>query len=113
MGISLGSFIYGFAPTEFISQYTGADNLFAIPFASIIGIPLYIRAEAVIPLSAALIEKGMGLGTAMSFIIGSAGASITELILLKSIFNKQMIIAFVIVVLTMAMFSGYILNIFY
>lgn len=110
VGISLGSIIYGFVPTEIISKYAGSDNIFAIPFASIIGIPLYIRAEAVIPLSSALIDKGMNLGTTMAFIIGSAGASLTELILLKSIFRKQMIIAFTVVVLTMAMLSGYILN---
>jgi len=113
IGVSLGSFIYGFAPTDFIAKYTGEDNIFAIPVAAIIGIPLYIRAEAVIPLSAALIGKGMGLGTAMALIIGSAGASLTELILLKSIFKQKMIIAFVAVVLSMAILSGYILNIFY
>ncbi len=48
--------------------------------------PLYIRAEAVIPLSAALAAKGMGLGAVMALIIGSAGASLTEIILLKSLF---------------------------
>ncbi|MDF5554789.1 permease, partial [Vibrio parahaemolyticus] len=74
----------------------------------IIGIPLYIRAEAVIPLSAALVQKGMALGSVMALIIGSAGASLTEVILLKSIFKNQMIAAFLIVILTMAMGAGYL-----
>ncbi|MCV5960379.1 permease, partial [Escherichia coli] len=40
--------------------------------------------------------------------IGSAGASLTEVILLKSIFKNQMIAAFLIVILTMAMGAGYL-----
>ena len=110
IGISLGSMIYGFMPSEFISQYASQDNAFAIPVAAVIGIPLYIRAEAVIPLSAALLDKGMDLGAIMALIIGSAGASLTEVILLKSLFKNQMIIAFLVVVLSMAILSGVILN---
>ena len=57
LGIAIGSFIYGFIPTEFIVEYAGTNKWYAIPVAAVIGIPLYIRAEAVIPLSAALVEK--------------------------------------------------------
>lgn len=107
-GIALGSMIYGFMPTEFVASVASAENSFAIPFAAVIGIPLYIRAEAVIPLSAALAAKGMGLGAVMALIIGSAGASLTEVILLKSIFKNTMIIAFLFVILSMAMGAGFL-----
>ncbi len=107
IGVTLGSIIYGFMPTEFITKVAHADNPWAIPVAAIIGIPLYIRAEAVIPLSAALAAKGMGLGAVMALIIGSAGASLTEVILLKAIFKNPMIIAFVAVILTMAVSAGF------
>ncbi len=108
IGISLGSIIYGFMPTDFIAEFAGEDKWFAIPVAAIIGIPLYIRAEAVIPLSAALVQKGMALGSVMALIIGSAGASLTEVILLKSIFKNQMIIAFLSVILSMAIAAGFL-----
>ncbi len=108
IGVAVGAFIYGFIPTEFIVQYAGEAKWYAIPIAAIIGIPLYIRAEAVIPLSAALVQKGMALGSVMALIIGSAGASLTEVILLKSIFKKQMIAVFLFVILTMAMGAGYL-----
>ncbi|MGR5434812.1 permease [Vibrio owensii] len=108
MGIAIGSFIYGFIPTDLIAKYAGEAKWYAIPVAAIIGIPLYIRAEAVIPLSAALVQKGMALGSVMALIIGSAGASLTEVILLKSIFKNQMIAAFLFVILTMAMGAGYL-----
>ena len=108
MGIAIGSFIYGFIPTDLIAEYAGEGKWYAIPIAAVIGIPLYIRAEAVIPLSAALVQKGMALGSVMALIIGSAGASLTEVILLKSIFKNQMIAAFLFVILSMAIGAGYL-----
>ncbi|MGD8118155.1 permease [Vibrio sp. TRT 29B02] len=108
LGVAIGSLIYGFIPTELIAHYAGAGQWYAIPVAAIIGIPLYIRAEAVIPLSAALVQKGMALGSVMALIIGSAGASLTEVILLKSIFKNQMIAAFLTVILGMAIGAGFL-----
>lgn len=110
LGVGIGSMTYGFVPEDFIAQYAGADNLLAIPFAAVIGVPLYIRTEAVIPLSAALATKGMGMGAIMALIIGSAGASLTEVILLKSMFKNQMVVAFLAVIFTMAVSAGVIFS---
>jgi uncharacterized membrane protein YraQ (UPF0718 family) len=110
-GIALGSMIYGFMPSDFVASVASDNNPFAIPVAAVIGIPLYIRAEAVIPLSAALAAKGMGLGAVMALIIGSAGASLTEVILLKSLFKNEMIAAFLVVILSMAVGAGYLYSI--
>lgn len=108
LGVALGSFVYGFVPSEFIATYASGDSLFAVPIAAVIGIPLYVRAEALIPLSAVLAAKGMGLGAIMALIIGGAGASLTEVILLKSMFRTPMIVAFLVVILGMAIFAGYL-----
>lgn len=113
LGIAIGAFTYGFIPAELIVQYAGPDNPLAIPIAAIIGVPLYIRAEAVIPLSAALSAKGMSMGAVMSLIIGSAGASLTEVILLKSMFRKQMIAAFLAVIFSMAILAGLLFNLLF
>jgi hypothetical protein len=50
----------------------------------------------------------MGTGAVMALIIGSAGASLTEMILLKSMFRAPMIIAFLTVILGMAVMMGYL-----
>lgn len=110
LGVGIGAFTYGFIPADFIAQYAGPDNPLAIPFAAIIGVPLYIRAEAVIPLASALAAKGMGMGALMALIIGSAGASLTEVILLKSLFRNPMIIAFLVVIFTMAISAGLVMT---
>jgi len=110
IGVSLGAIIHGFVPTDFIANYAGSDNPLAIPFAAVIGIPLYTRAIVMIPLAAAFVAKGMGIGAVMAFVIGSAGASIPELILLRSLFKTQMIIAFILVVLSMAITTGFVFS---
>ena len=75
--------------------------------------PLYIRAEAVIPLAAALMAKGVGAGTVLALIIGSAGASLPELILLRSLFTLKLLAAFLAVIFAMAMIAGYATYLFF
>ena len=107
-GIALGSMIYDFMPAEFVSAMASDGNLLAVPIAAIIGVPLSIRAGAVIPLSAAVAAKGTSLDTVLALNIGSAGASLTKVILLKSIFENQMIAAFLAVIIGMAVGAGYL-----
>lgn len=45
IGVALGAGIYGYMPQDFVLKIAGPDNVFAIPVAAVLGIPLYIRAE--------------------------------------------------------------------
>ncbi|MDD4488343.1 MAG: permease, partial [Methanothrix soehngenii] len=96
LGAGIGAFIHGFVPTELISSIAGSGNPFAVPVAAIIGVPIYIRAETMIPIGLALIEKGMSTGAVLALVIGGAGASIPELTLLSAIFKRKMLAAFVL-----------------
>ncbi len=48
-----------------------------------------------------------GVGGATALIIGSAGASLIELVLLRALFTLKLIVAFVLVIFTMAITAGY------
>jgi len=106
LGAAIGAFIYGFIPEDLIVAIAGPQNPLAIPVAAIIGVPMYIRAETIIPISAVLLEKGMGIGAVMALIIGGAGASIPEVTLLASIFEKRLVAAFLITVIGVAILAG-------
>jgi hypothetical protein len=110
IGAGIGALIHGFVPTEIISRLAGSDNPVAIPVAAIIGIPIYIRAETMIPIGMALIEKGMSVGAVLALVIGGAGASIPELTLLSAIFRRKMLSAFVLTILAIALAAGYLAN---
>lgn len=107
LGAAIGAFIYGFFPQDVVVKVVGPGNPFSIPIAALIGVPMYIRAETIIPISAALMGKGMGLGTVLSLIIGGAGASIPELIILNSMFKKKLVLAFAVNVFVVAIVAGY------
>ncbi|PGY08368.1 hypothetical protein SAMN05444673_2730 [Bacillus sp. OV166] len=108
MGAAIGAVIHGLVPTEWISSVFGEEHWWLIPIAAIIGIPLYIRLSSMIPISQIFIAKGMALGPVMAIIISSAGASLPEVILLKSIFKKQLVFTFVLSVFAMSTISGFV-----
>ncbi|MCT4632488.1 MAG: permease [Firmicutes bacterium] len=109
-GAGVGAFIYGFVPQEFITQYAGPANFFAVPTAAVIGVPMYVRTETMIPIAKALNASGMSIGAIMALVIGGAGASIPEITLLNTIFKKRMVFAFIISVFSIATITGLVFN---
>ncbi|WP_240374054.1 permease [Bacillus piscicola] len=110
IGVFIGAFIYDFIPQDFIVTYAGGDKPWTIPIASILGIPMYIRAEAILPIGDALVSKGMGIGSVIALLIGGAGASIPEVVLLSKLFKKKLVISFVASILIVAVSTGVILQ---
>lgn len=111
IGVAIGAGIYGYLPKgETIAQYAGNDNIFAVPIASVVGIPLYIRAETAIPIAMSLISKGVGMGTAIALIIGGAGMAIPEMTMLAKIFNRKLLFSFIGVIFLVAVITGYAFN---
>ncbi|WP_078553726.1 permease [Bacillus alkalicellulosilyticus] len=108
LGGAIGAVIHGLVPAEFISEHFGGEAWWLIPVAAIVGIPLYIRLSSMIPISQVLLMNGMAIGPVMAMMISSAGASLPELVLLKSIFRKSLIVTFVLSVITMSTISGFI-----
>lgn len=106
LGVAVGAGIYGFVPQDLVAGLAGPDNPMAIPLAAVVGIPLYVRAETMIPIGLALVEKGMGTGAVIALIIGGAGASIPEVSMLASIFKPRLLGVFVTTVLVVAVTAG-------
>lgn len=109
VGVLIGAVIHDFIPAEFISSIAGNDHPFAIPVAAIIGIPMYIRVETMIPISEALVNKGMSMGAVIALIIGGAGASLPEVLLLNKLFKPRLLTAFIVSIFIGATVTGYIL----
>jgi uncharacterized membrane protein YraQ (UPF0718 family) len=113
LGIGIGAIIHGFVPREMITQYAGADNIWAVPFSAVVGIPLYIRAGTMVGLAPELINQGVNMGSILALTIAGAGASLPEMIMLKKIFKLPIMISFILVVFTMAIGCGYLVNLYF
>ena len=110
LGAGIGAFIYEFVPTDLLANFAGANNLWAVPLAAVLGIPMYIRTETMIPIASILITKGVAPGVMIALILGGAGASIPEVSLLSSIFKRKMVAACVLCIFAVATITGYIFN---
>jgi len=72
LGIGLGAVIHGWVPADLFVRYAGASNPLAVPVAVLLGIPLYSSAAGILPLIEVLYQKGVPMGTLLSFIPHSA-----------------------------------------
>jgi len=108
----IGAVVHGFVPADFFSEVASADNPAAIPTAALIGIPLYIRVTALLPLVGSFVAKGVSMGAIIALVIGSSGASLPEMILLKRLFYWPLMLAFLVVIFSMAVIGGFTFNLF-
>ncbi len=110
VGAGIGAFIHEVIPENFLANFAGVDNFLAIPLAAVVGIPMYIRTETMIPVASILMAKGVAPGVVIALIIGGAGASLPELTLLSSMFQKKMLAAFMVCVFVVAIVTGCAFN---
>ena len=97
-------------PTDFLAKYAGADKWYAVPFAILIGIPLYSNAAGIISLVGALTEKGVSMGTTLAFMMAVTALSLPEFMILKRVMKTRLILIFAGIVGIGIMFTGYVFN---
>ncbi|MFP4016257.1 MAG: permease [Halanaerobiales bacterium] len=110
IGIGIGAFIHGWAPAPVLANYAGPDNPLAVLIGVIVGIPLYSNAIGTIPIAEALISKGVGIGTALSFMMATTALSLPAMILLRKVIKPKLITIFVIITGVSIVGVGYLFN---
>lgn len=110
-GIGVGAWIHGYVPSDFLVKYAGGRSWYAVPLATLIGIPLYSNASGVIPLVSALTEKGVSMGTALALMMAVTGLSLPEFMILRKVMKIKLLTIFAGIVGTGIIFTGYLFNI--
>jgi len=103
--------MHGYVPAEFLSSFMGKGNWYAVPLATLIGIPLYSNAAGILPIVAVLVEKGAAIGTALSFMMATIALSLPEMIMLRKILKLPLILSFIGIVGVGIMIVGFLFNI--
>ncbi|MDD3475507.1 MAG: permease [Sulfurimonas sp.] len=111
IGIAIGAFIHGYVPTDFITKYAGGDVWYAPIIAVVAGIPMYSSAAGMLPLIEVLTQKGMLLGTALSFMMAVVALSLPEAMILKRVLSMKLIAIFFSIVGSAILLVGFIFNI--
>lgn len=110
LGISIGAFIHGYVPSETIVKYAGGDAWYGPIMGVIMGMPMYSSAAGMIPLVEVLTQKGMLLGTALSFMMAVVALSLPEAMILKKVMSLKLIGIFFGIVGTAILIVGYVFN---
>lgn len=110
VGVGIGAIIHNFIPSELIQSMVNKSGIFAVPIAVLLGIPMYGSCAAIIPIAVVLFEKGMPLGTALSFMMAISALSLPEVIILRRAMKLQLIAIFFGVVGLSIICIGYIYN---
>ncbi|HEY9660275.1 MAG TPA: permease, partial [Allocoleopsis sp.] len=110
VGIAIGAGIHGYIPTTFVTQIAGPDNPLAVPVAVILGVPLYANIAGVMPITEALVNKGMALGTVLAFTMAVTALSLPEIVILRKVLRPPLLAVFVSLITLGIISIGYLFN---
>lgn len=109
LGSALGVLVEFFLPQDVLLRIFSPQDPSGIFWVSLLGIPLYLRGEFVLPLGKALLDKGMNPGIIVAFLVsGAGGVSIPELALLLSAFRWRFVLVFALVIFLLALEMGFV-----
>lgn len=110
IGIGIGAAMHGYVPTDFLARYAGADRWYAVPFAVLLGIPLYANAAGILPLVSVLTEKGVAMGTTLAFMMAVTGLSLPEFLILRRVMKLKLLLIFFGIVGSGILLTGFLFN---
>lgn len=112
VGVAIGAVIHNVIPEDIISAILGADKWYSVPLATMVGIPMYADIFGTLPIAEALVAKGVGIGTALAFMMAVTALSLPSMIMLKKVVKPRLLIIFASIVSIGILIIGYTFNAF-
>ena len=110
IGVGIGAAIHNWIPEAFISALLGQDKWWSVLVATLVGIPMYADIFGTLPIAEALVQKGVGLGTALTFMMAVTALSLPSMIMLKRVVKPRLLAVFIGIVTAGIILIGYIFN---
>ncbi len=110
IGVGVGALIHGYVPESLVANYLTRKAWWVVPVSVLIGTPLYTNSIGVIPVVEALINKGVPMGTALSFMTASTTLSIPSGLMLFKLMKKELLFTFFGIAIIGIIFMGYLFN---
>ncbi|MBU3111095.1 permease [Clostridium lacusfryxellense] len=112
IGVGIGAAIHNWIPQSIIEDVVGNNNPFAVLLATAVGIPMYADIFGTLPIAEALFQKGVGIGTVLSFMMAVTALSLPSIIMLSKVVKPKLLAIFVAIVATGIIIIGYLFNAF-
>jgi len=112
IGVGIGAAIHNWIPESVITAILGKDKWYSVLVATLVGVPMYADIFGTLPIAEALVAKGVGLGTALSFMMGVTALSLPSMIMLKQVVKPRLLWTFFSLVTVGIIIIGYAFNAF-
>ncbi len=110
IGVGIGAAIHNWIPESFIAATLGQDRWWSVFVATFAGIPMYADIFGTLPIAEALVLKGVGVGTALAFMMSVTALSLPSMIMLKKVVKLPLLIIFVGIVTVGIIVIGFVFN---
>jgi uncharacterized protein len=108
--IALAAALSGRVDIGAVGRAMDAAGPFAVPLAVLIGVPVYASTAVLLPLGAALLAGGAGLGVVSAFLIGATGLSLPEGVLLHRLMGGRYLATVAATFVVAAVGLGYLIE---
>jgi len=112
IGVGIGAAIHNWIPEDMISALLGENNWWSVLLATVAGIPMYADIFGTLPIAEALVQKNVGLGTALAFMMAVTTLSLPSMIMLKRVVKIRLLTIFFCIVTSGIILIGYLFNYF-
>lgn len=112
IGVGIGAAIHNWVPEPVITAVLGRDKWYSVLLATIVGVPMYADIFGTLPIAEALVLKGVGIGTALSFMMAVTALSLPSMIMLKNVVKTKLLVIFAGIVTLGIIIIGFVFNAF-
>ena len=103
----LESLMVAYIPAEAVASLLGGEQSFAIPLATVIGVPAYMNGFAAVPLISGLIDLGMSPAAGLAFMTAGGVTSIPASIAVIALVKKPVFFWYLGLALSGSMIVGF------
>lgn len=109
-GVAIGAFLHNWVPQDWILAVLGKGNIFSVPLATLIGIPIYADIFGAIPIAEALYLASVPAGTILALMMAITTLSLPSLIMLSKVLEQRLLFTFIGIVAAGIILIGYLFN---
>ena len=99
-------------PTDAVVRFVGGKNLNSVFVSALVAVLAYVCTYVEIPTALALIQKGMGGGATLAYLLGGPGLSLPSIAMLSGVFKPKVLVLYMSLSFVGCVIAGYVFNLF-
>ena len=97
-------------PTNVVVRLVGGEKLNSVLISALVAVLAYVCTYVEIPTALALIQKGMGSGATLTYLLGGPGLSLPSIVMLSGVFKPKVLVLYVGLSFVGCVIAGYVFN---